>query len=356
MIFRINRFARPGSRIYFGSPFVLFVVAMLFCTSYTSCQTKSFGTEISSIDSIVPKTELRTPDLTFDTALYNKRLVELSNGDKKGLWPATFTYPLPGAILPYKRIIAFYGNLYSKKMGILGEIPRDSMLKKLKSEVAKWEKADSSTPVIPALHYIAVTAQGAPGRDGKYRLRMPFHQVDTVLNWARQINGLVFLDVQVASSNVKTEVALLQSYLKLPNVHLGIDPEFSMKSGEVPGSKIGTFTADDINDAVDFLAEIVKKNNLSPKVLIVHRFTQGMVSDYKKIKRVPEVQIVMNMDGWGDKTLKRSTYMRYIYSEPVEFTGFKLFYKNDIKKNKMGLYQPDELLMFKPKPIYVQYQ
>jgi len=38
----------------------------------------------------------------------------------------------------------------------------------------------------------------------------------------------------------------------MPNVHLGIDPEFSMKGGEVPGSKIGITPK--INSAIDILA------------------------------------------------------------------------------------------------------
>ena len=148
----------------------------------------------------------------------------------------------------------------------------------------------------------------------------------------------------------------LEKYLQLPNVHLGIDPEFSMKNGETPGKKIGTFNADDINAAIDYLAALVTKNNLPPKILVVHRFTQGMVTGYEKIKKVPEVQVVMDMDGWGDKILKRSTYLRYIYKEPVMYTGFKLFYKNDTKKDKDGMYTPEELLKFTPKPIYIQYQ
>jgi hypothetical protein len=175
------------------------------------------------------------------------------------------------------------------------------------------------------------------------------------MNWAKSINALVFLDIQIGHSTVKDEAATLEPYLKLPNVHLGIDPEFSLKNGEIPGKKIGTFTADDINDAIDILAKIVRENNLPPKVLIVHRFTQGMVTNYKKIKKVPEVQIVMDMDGFGSKVLKRSTYLRYIYREPVQFTGFKLFYKND-NKNDWQMYTPEELLKFTPKPIYIQYQ
>ena len=292
----------------------------------------------------------------LDTAEYNRKLVALANSDTTGRWPAKFPYPLPGAVLPFNRIVAFYGNLYSKKMGILGELPKDEMLAKLKGEVAKWQAADTSMHVIPALHYIAVSAQGSPGKDSKYRFRMPSHQIDTIMNWAKEINALVFLDIQVGHSTVRDEVPQLAAYLKLPNVHLGIDPEFSMKGGEVPGKKIGTFSYEDINAAIDFLASVVKKNNLPPKILIVHRFTQGMVTGYDKIKKVPEVQVVMDMDGWGDKTLKKSTYLRYIYGEPVEFTGFKLFYKNDIKNGNHQMYTPEELLKFTPKPIYIQYQ
>ncbi len=292
----------------------------------------------------------------IDTVAYNQKLKELANGDTSGLWPQKFAYPLPGAILPFNRIVAFYGNLYSTRMGILGELPKDQMLKKLDEEVEKWRKADSATPVIPALHYIAVTAQGAPGKDGKHRLRMPFHQIDTIINWAKPINALVFLDIQVGGSSVAAETPLLEPYLKLPNVHFGIDPEFSLKNGETPGSKIGTFNSDDINFAVDYLADLVRKNNLPPKILMVHRFTQGMVTDYSKIKKVPEVQIIIDMDGWGDKILKNSTYLRYIRKEPVEFTGFKLFYKNDTRKDPNGMFTPQELLKLIPRPSYIQFQ
>ncbi|HEX8334170.1 MAG TPA: hypothetical protein VF622_16230, partial [Segetibacter sp.] len=211
-------------------------------------------------------------------------------------------------------------------------------------------------PTIPALHYVAVTAQGMPGKDGKHRLRMPFHQVDTVISWARSINALSFVDIQVGHSSVKAEVAEFEKYMKMPDVHMGIDPEFSMKGGERPGSRIGTFNADDINDAIDFLADVVRKNNIPPKMLVIHRFTQGMVTGYERIKKTPEVQVIIDMDGFGDKILKRSTWLRYVHKEPVMFTGFKIFYGNDTKTGKDQLYTPQELLKFVPKPMYIQYQ
>ncbi|MFV8345538.1 hypothetical protein [Flavobacterium sp. ZB4P13] len=311
------------------------------------------GTEKS--DTVKTDTTKKKTTLTIDTVDYNKRMVALSNNDTTGRWPVKAPYPLPGALLPYNRIIAYYGNLYSTRMGILGELPRKQMLAKLQGEVAKWQAADSTVKAIPALHYIAVTAQGAPGKNNMHRMRMPFKQIDTIISWAKPINALVFLDIQVGHSTVKAEVAELEHYLSMPNVHLGIDPEFSMKNGERPGSKIGHFTAADINDAIDILANIVRKNKLTPKVLVIHRFTQGMVKNYKEIKKVPEVQIVMDMDGFGSKVLKKDSYMSYIYREPVQFAGFKLFYKNDNKKD-WKMYSPEELVKFTPKPIYIQYQ
>lgn len=327
--------------------------------SNTACNQPNTKTAVAAgKDSLeVKKTDaVTTIPTTLDTADYNKKMLALSNNDTTGKWPAKAAYPLPGAVLPYNRIVSFYGNLYSKKMGILGQIPHDSMIAQLQQEVAKWQAADTTVKVIPALHYITTTAQAAAGKDGMHRYRMPGNQIDTIVSWAKPINALVFVDIQVGHSTVKNEVPWLEPYLKLPNVHLGIDPEFSMKHGEIPGRKIGTFTAEDINDAVDFLSEVVRKNHLTPKILIVHRFTQGMVTGYERIKTTPEVQVVMDMDGFGDKILKRSTYLRYIYKEPVQFTGFKLFYKNDTKPNTTGMYTPEELMKFVPKPIYIQYQ
>lgn len=326
----------------------------------SSCKKENATDATTAVEKNVVKKEIlvkENPALTIDTADYNKRMLALANNDTTGRWPVKNTpYPLAGAILPYNRIIAFYGNLYSKRMGILGELPKDEMLQKLKTETNNWQAADSTVKAIPALHYIAVTAQGAPGKANLYRYQMPFKQIDTIIKWAKTINALVFLDIQVGHSSSKEEVLNLVPYLKLANVHLGIDPEFSMKMGHVPGSKIGTFNAEDINDAIAILVKVVRENKLPPKVLVVHRFTQGMLTDYKNIKTTPEVQVVIDMDGFGSKVLKKSTYMSYIYREPVEFTGFKLFYKNDTKSDPNGMYTPKELLKLTPKPIYIQYQ
>ncbi len=272
------------------------------------------------------------------------------------LWPVHAAYPADGAILPFHRIVAYYGNFYSKQMGVLGQYPEDEVLSRLQAEVDKWNAADPATPVMPAIHYIAVTAQGYPGDDKKYRLRMPNDQIDHALAMAKKIHGIVFLDVQVGASDVQTEIPLLKQYLELPEVHLGIDPEFSMKLGGKPGTVIGTLDAADINFVISYLSGLVTEKKLTPKILIIHRFTQAMLTHATAITPTPQVQVVINMDGWGTAPRKINTYKSFISTEPVQFTGFKLFYKNDTLTASTTVMQPASLLELTPAPIYIQYQ
>ncbi|MGF7217704.1 hypothetical protein GGR92_003879 [Spirosoma lacussanchae] len=268
----------------------------------------------------------------------------------------SLTYAPTGALLPNKRIFAYYGNPHSKKMGILGKYPKEEMLRRLDEEIKNWQKADPATPIQPALHLVATSAQGAPGKDGGYRMRMSDKTIKKVLKWGNEHKAIVFLDIQRGHAPLGPEMAYMEKYLKLPFVHLGIDPEFSMVTGAKPGTKIGSYDAADINQAVQFLSRIVKENNLPPKVLVVHRFTQGMVKNYKNIKLDPNVQIVMDMDGWGPPVLKKDSYHDYIQKEPVQYTGFKLFYENDFRKPGSRIMTPAEVLALTPKPMYIQYQ
>ncbi|MEP6779386.1 MAG: hypothetical protein ABJC26_05805 [Gemmatimonadaceae bacterium] len=276
-------------------------------------------------------------------------------GKPTPVWPVKTVAPLPGSILPGKRIVAFYGNPLSKKMGVLGEYPKEEMFAKLNHEVAAWTKADPTTPVIPALHLIAVVAQGDSGKDGKYRMRHSKNLIEKTYGWAKEKNALLFLDVQVGLSTIQEELPKLDEFLARPDVHFGMDPEFSMKDGTKPGKKIGSYDAKDVNWVVDHLANIVTQNHLPPKVLIVHRFTQRMLTNADKIKLDPRVQVVIDMDGWGPQSLKRDSYAAYVYAEPVQYAGFKLFYKNDLRKGG-PLLTPAQILGLTPKPLYIQYQ
>ena len=340
----------------------IFFTCIFLCLAigYSFGQVNDTAKRKNAVDTLEHKTAADSSNSILhphDAAQYDSLMLKLANGDQSGRWPVKKApRPLPGAIFPYYRVVAYYGNMYSKNMGVLGQYPPKIMLEKLEGEVKSWQAADPSTPVKPALHYICVTAQAYAGKNGLHNLRMPFKQIDSVLHMAQKINALVFLDFQVGFSTVQLEIPRIEKYLLMPNVHVGIDPEFSMKEGSIPGKRIGTYDAADINFVSNYLAGIVRKNNLPPKILVVHRFTKRMVTNYQDIKLHPEVQLVMDMDGWGGPDLKKDSYKYFISHEPVQFTGFKLFYKNDIKNPPKRMLSKQELLKLQPAPIYIQYQ
>jgi hypothetical protein len=76
-----------------------------------------------------------------------------------------------------------------------------------------------------------------------------------------------------------------------------------------------------------------------------------MLTNYRQIKLDQRVQVVMNMDGFGTPRIKEDAYKFYIALEPVQFTGFKLFYKKD-----RPMMPPERVLGLTPKPVYIQYQ
>ncbi|HYD53507.1 MAG TPA: hypothetical protein VEA99_12805 [Gemmatimonadaceae bacterium] len=276
-----------------------------------------------------------------------------AGSDLDSLWPVKGPAPLPGSILPAKRIIAFYGNPLSTRMGILGEFAPEVMLRKLDAEVAAWNRVDPAHPVQPALHLIVLVANGHPGPNGLYRTRHDSAMIEKVYGWARSRNALLFLDLQVGRSTLQHELPWIEKFLMRPDVHLGIDPEFSMKNGGVPGRRIGTYDAADINYASRFLANLVDKHKLPPKILVVHRFTPAGVTNARKIALDPRVQFVMHMDGFGPPWMKRDTYWRDIKREPVQFAGWKQFTK---AKNDRPPTTRAEILRLWPVPLYIQIQ
>ena len=269
------------------------------------------------------------------------------------LWPVKGPEPLPGSILPANRIIAYYGNPKSRRMGILGEFDPEDMLQKLDAEVAAWTRIDPATPAVPALHVIVLVADPHPGASGKYRTRHDSAMIEKVYGWAQSRKALMFVDLQVGQSTLQHELPWIEKFLIRPDVHLGIDPEFSMKNGGIPGKRIGTFDAADINYATRYLANLVEKHNLPPKILVVHRFTPHGVTNTKKIELDPRVQFVMHMDGFGPPWMKRDTYWRDIKREPVQFAGWKQFtkHKNDRPPTPRG-----DILRLWPVPLYIQIQ
>src|SRR3989344_4145209 len=164
------RFSKPHQEyaMIAGVIVLIFVPALVFGTNITA-------TEYRSATADDPERFIPLPE--FNRADYDARLLALAHVDPSATssphgWPVKTVYPEVGAIMPFKRIVAYYGNFYSTKMGVLGEYPESTVLAMLASTTAKWAAADPTTPTLPAIQYIAVVAQNTAGREGKYILRM----------------------------------------------------------------------------------------------------------------------------------------------------------------------------------------
>ncbi|HSL21475.1 MAG TPA: hypothetical protein VK886_08065 [Vicinamibacterales bacterium] len=254
------------------------------------------------------------------------------------------------SVLDRHLLVAWYGNPWTGRMGILGRLTGDALTNGLRRQAGAFA-AVSDKPVLPAYELIAVVAQPRPGPDGMYRRRESREVIERMLREARQAGYKLILDVQTGRSTVLRELAYLAPYLAEPDVYLALDPEFSMPPGEVPGRRIGTMAASEVNDAIAVLEHLIARYELPPKVLIVHQFTLGMLPDKERIWSSPRIDVVLDMDGFGSRALKRHTYRSVLRQRPLEFAGFKLFYEQDT-----DLLQPADVLALSPSPSVIIYQ
>jgi hypothetical protein len=253
------------------------------------------------------------------------------------------------SFLASSMLVAWYGNPRTDAMGVLGEFSGDELASRLQEQAAEYSSLTDKS-VVAAYQLIAVVAQDGPGSDGMWRLRESGDLISSMLDEARAHGFKLILDVQPGESTVQDELAYLRPWLEQPDVFLALDPEFDMWKGQTPGVEFGHMNAEEVNYAIAFLDEVVRKDNLPPKVLIVHQFTENMLPDKENIGRSPVVDLVLDMDGFGDHWEKLDTF-RNVMARPLEYVGVKLFYKHD-----PGMLSPGEVVGLEPSPSVVIYQ
>ena len=103
-----------------------------------------------------------------------------------------------------------------------------------------------------------------------------------------------------------------------------------------------------------------RARNLPQKLLIVHQFTDEMVTDSDLMRARPGVALVSNMDGFGTAELKTGVYDRLAVKQPTRrarrrssapYNGFKLFFEEDT-----GLMSAPDVLALNPAPDVVVYE
>jgi hypothetical protein len=313
----------------------------------------------TTVDALVALNGIANPDL-----IYVGQQLAIPHADGEAVAspsPAPAPPPMHGpwpragvtgerSILASTRLVTYYGNPWSDLMGILGELSKEELVRRLGQVAQTYEQA-GGRPTRAAIHLIATVAQAEPGADGLYRLRMSASVIQEYADRAAAHSMLLIIDLQPGLSSVAAEIEAVRPWLALPHVHLALDPEFTMRPGQVPGQQLGSMDASEINHAIGVLASIAAEHDLPNKILIVHQFTASMITNKMAIRDDPRVDVVIDMDGFGGRGIKIRHYEWYVRDEPVEFAGIKLFYRQDT-----DLLQPGDLMALDPRPDVVIYQ
>jgi hypothetical protein len=259
---------------------------------------------------------------------------------------------LPGGgrrLFPDRRVVAFYGNPRDKELGALGIGTPAQAAKRLLRQAKPYDR--KTRRVLPVMELISTVATAAPGPSGLYRDHLASATIRRYLNAARRARALLVLDIQPGRGQFGPEIERLARWLREPDVGLALDPEWHVGPDQLPGKVIGATDADVVNAAAAYLAKIVHERDLPEKLLLVHRFTDNMISRADRLRTVGGVRTVVNVDGFGSNSVKIAKYKSFVRSTPHVGRGFKLFYKEDVKTMT-----PRQVMALSPRPDVVVYE
>jgi hypothetical protein len=257
----------------------------------------------------------------------------------------------PGSILLENDILAFYGHPNSKNMGILGRHTKEALLERLNAFAADYKAVSGGRNIVKAFYIIYATCwpEGEVGVIGKERL-------EEYIKFAAENNMLVFLDHQIGKYDPVKSLTRMLPYLKYPNVHLALDPEWRTTK---PMREIGSVTGAEINEAQRVMQDYITENKIEgERMLVIHQFNAVMIKNRSSVKADKEqVRLILCMDGHGNPAKKRGTYAFNAEATNIPIKAFKLFLN---EKGNTGVDQPilspAQVYALNPRPYLIMYQ
>lgn len=247
-----------------------------------------------------------------------------------------------------RRLVAYYGSALSGALGVLGEEPPERIWPRLRRAAAGF--ADARHPVQPVFELIVTVAHATPSANGKYNGDISVPEVRRYLRAAHRHGVLVVLDLQPGRANFLTVAKRWRWALLDPWVGLALDPEWRMGPGDVPGRRIGSVGAAEVNRVSAWLDRLTARHRLPQKIFMLHQFRTDMIRNIDRIRTRPHLASVQHVDGFGTPGQKLSTFGAVI--RPHRFTlGFKLFYDEDTPTMT-----PRQVLRIRPRVRFVSYQ
>lgn len=260
------------------------------------------------------------------------------------------TVMLRGNLWDDAMIVAYYGTGSTHRLGVAGEGTADEAAARVAAEAKRWSD-ETGVNAVPAFDYIATVAQPRPGEDGNYSLPTDRADAWEYLEAIRKVDGYLILDFQPGRSTFLRDVQRFEEFLAEPDVGVALDPEWRMQGSGVPGKVIGRVDAAEINEVSEYLAQIVRDNDLPQKIFMLHKFTNRMIINEADLVAHEELAGVMHIDGFGHPNTKVGVYGNLHPASPWR-GGFKLFIDEDTR-----VMTPTEVMtLLSTPPVMITYQ
>ncbi|HSR86099.1 MAG TPA: hypothetical protein VLM11_18130 [Streptosporangiaceae bacterium] len=262
---------------------------------------------------------------------------------------------LPGGgqvLFPGRRIIALYGTPGTPALGVLGHQGLTASIARAKATAAQYARL-VKVPVIPSFEIIATVAQASAGRLGIYSFESTVKSLRPWVTAASKAGLYVTLDLQPGRGSLLAQAKRYQSLLRLPNVGLALDPEWKLKSRQLPLHQIGSVKITEVNSVVSWLAALTARYHLPQKLLELHEFRLTMIRDIAGLDtHHDDLAIVINMDGQGAPGTKLQTWQVVVANAPKGvYFGWKDFYTKDTP-----MLGPARTIRHRPTPMLISYQ
>ena len=207
--------------------------------------------------------------------------------------------------------------------------------------------------MVPALEIIATIASRSAGSDGDYSRESSVAKLRPMVDAAGRAGTYVVLDLQPGRSTFLSQAKRYRELLLEPHVGLALDPEWRLKPRQRHLKQVGSVKASEINDVVDWLADLTRDAGLPQKMLLLHQFRTSMITNRSSLDTSrDELAMVIQMDGLGSQPAKRSTWRALRRNAPE---GIAFGWKNFIDEDRPML-GPKRTMAIKPEPRWVSFQ
>jgi hypothetical protein len=249
-------------------------------------------------------------------------------------------------------ILAFYGHPLSKNMGILGRYSIADLDARL-TELAGEYAAVSGGRGVQKAFYIIYGTVWPKGEIGILRESVLMEYI----HYGLEHGILVFIDHQIGRYDPIDSLKRMLPYLRYPNVHLALDPEWRT---DKPMEEIGRVSAEELNRAQQVIEDYLIENHLpGERMLVIHQFKPWMIINRERVRAGRDrVRLIHCADGFGNPGQKRGAYAANAQAHNLPLKSFKLFYNFGIPGAGFDspLLSPAQVYGLSPRPYLIMYQ